>query len=158
MSDNRPRDGLYRMRNVPIVDPDFGMGGMYATGEGPHRPIRAAPEMPPFIERQNWHVRFNGKGYVINFVELGGSENTGFSYEGLVGPDRPVVLGNPKEWILQPVNTAPNVYIIRATDNLIGVDVCVGVSEDNNLVFKFFRPDEPFENRPAWQFFALPME
>lgn len=128
------KPGLYRFKNIPI-EPEVGLGELYATGNGPEEPVKAFPDIPPFSEMQKarlvgiavvllsiviltillFHIQWNvTKGdfddiYTIRFVEADGSDKLGLAVNQ-VSKDV-VVLGEPRGFLLNPVANAPNQYM-----------------------------------------------
>jgi len=144
--------GIYRIK---IVRPDDlgSIGGEFATGQGPKRPVKAFADRPPFGENQIWEVivnKSNNTG-IIKWLPPADEPKEFWSYQQRKD-DEPIILADqPKEFSF--IGIGPN-YIIRAVDGpiIIGVDFDVGVSEDQTLVLLPFPVNGSIEGRPLWQF------
>jgi len=145
--------GIYRIK---IVRPDDlgSIGGEYATGQVPQRPVKAFADRPPFSENQIWEVivnKSNDTG-IIKWLPPADEPKEFWSYRQRKDHE-PIILDQPKEFSF--ISVGPN-YIIRAVrDGPVGVDYDVGVSEDQTLVLQSVPVNVSIESRPLWQFRAV---
>ncbi|KAF8875123.1 peptidase inhibitor clitocypin-domain-containing protein [Infundibulicybe gibba] len=161
MSDFKPLPtNLYTIRPTSYEHPKPPpIGGMFVTGNGYGEPTILYAQRPPQSERQNWHVLHHKENeYTIKFVELHGAEKSGFSWDGNVGPETAVILGNPHDFTISPIKSDEPACIVRPIINKIGVDICVGFNpHTRELEFQIFSIESPIETRPVWWFEALPV-
>ncbi|KDQ11316.1 hypothetical protein BOTBODRAFT_35400 [Botryobasidium botryosum FD-172 SS1] len=161
MSTNVLQDGRYRIRSVSTSQPNPGVGGMFATANGPAQDLTAVAAVPEYFENQTWAIEKykDVDFYTIKWVEKDTtSEEEGFSYDKW-DQDAPITLGAPGDFTLEQVPGTDAVYIIRPVEAkpVVGVDVCVGTGEGNKIVIKHVILAGPSstETTPAWGFYRL---
>ncbi|CAE6445756.1 unnamed protein product [Rhizoctonia solani] len=157
-----PIDKFYQLRYVPVPEVDF-VGGVVATElEGLNKPIGVAADVPVLFNKQIWKFKGlkDGKANILFDPSKGHEKPEGTGPIGQLGfnctsqePGTPVELGLVSEFLIQATE-APDVYFIRPTGDMVGMDYYVGVSERGTLVVKGYNigPGVPSRPRPAWRF------
>ncbi|PPQ71855.1 hypothetical protein CVT26_007014 [Gymnopilus dilepis] len=139
------QDGLYQIRWVPKGIKLPFLGGVYATGDIKHSPVRAEA-LGPEAGNQKWNISaVDGKEntYTISYpgiVLTGGEQKygdrtdvTSWTSSRKIGHTEPVILGNQlEEWVITVVDEEYGVYRISEPHEVVGA--VRYVTEENDLV------------------------
>ncbi|CCO32996.1 hypothetical protein RSOLAG1IB_09393 [Rhizoctonia solani AG-1 IB] len=161
-----PTDGLYQLRYFCVPKDDSVTGVVATVLQDLNKPIALASDIYVLFDKQTWEFRRldadHGKANIIYAPPKGreGSEATGSIGIGTLGfnctsqePGTPVELGLLSEFFVQDAGV-PDVYFIRPTGDMVGLDYYVGVSDNGTLEVKGYPigPDATSGPRPAWRF------
>ncbi|QRW18799.1 peptidase inhibitor clitocypin domain-containing protein [Rhizoctonia solani] len=150
------RPGRYLARFIVEGDQDF-VGGMYATGKGPGRPIGLDPNRPEFYGQQQWEFELAPEGgrdvYTINSRP---GESWSYESENPI-PEEPIILDGAKLFRVQRSEGSQggDIFTIASTKSLIGATLYVGAGENQRVLTFIPVPVIPGAHGPLWEFKRL---
>ncbi|GAB1519457.1 hypothetical protein RhiTH_002524 [Rhizoctonia solani] len=146
------RPGRYLVRFIGKGDQDF-VGGMYATGKGPGRPIGLDPNRPEFYGQQQWVFEIAPEeGRDVYTINSRPGESWSYGFKSPI-PGGPIILADTKLFRVQRSEGSQgrHIFTIAPTQQPIGATLYVGAGEQRELILVPISviPDAP--PAPLWE-------